>query len=421
LPRCRNIVNCLIGSATGHEPHPAWRFMSMPDGPLFFVHIPKTGGTSLTNLLQRRLAGRQVFTGPNHVLSEVHMRDLVAADLPVGALIHGHPEWGACRPFRGKARFITLLREPRQQLVSHFLHVLRDPAVPQHAAAKALGLTGYLRTYPYNIPFQTNALYLAITDPAEELRQAVRDPDYGSAFHLDRYFARQLQPVFAFLEEMRVVGTLEDKASFLAGLAELMGWETALELPHDNSAEAAQLGCMQDMLAELDVLESEPSLAPLFAIERACYAKARALSLRVARSERFKVHESATGEIVLGGNFVQAQPGFCWTGDGQVSRLEVKTGQASACQLRLRADILHGVTPTEVMLRADAGWLSLDIETDCDGGTVFSTRIDAAPGQTVELQLYLQWNRYPDGPPFYPAIRFTGFELTGFEPRMMPG
>jgi len=174
------------------------------------------------------------------------------------------------------------------------------------------------------------------------------------------------------------------------------------------------------MLAELDALETEPALAPLFAIERASYAKARALSVPAAPPERLTVYESAAGEILLGGNFVQAQPGFWWTGSGQVSRFEIKAGQASACRLRLRADILHGVNPAEVMLRAGEGWLSLAIETDREGGTVFSTWIDAAPGQTVDLQLYLQWNRYPDGPPFYPAIRFTGFALTGFEPRMTP-
>jgi hypothetical protein len=441
--------------------------MTSSAGPLFFVHVPKTGGSSLIRTLRGFAPAGQAYTLPGNLLSRAFAEQLAGAALPPSAVIHGHPDWGACSPFRGRARFVTVLREPHRQIVSHYLHAMRDPAMPQHAAAKGLGFKGFLRTYRYNIVFQTHRLYLSITDPVEENRRALADPDHGGAFHLERYFAAQLPQVFTFLEEMALAGTLEARDRFAAILADLAGWSHVPRLPRANAVQPQQRAEIAPLLEQVHELETEPELASLFAIERATYGRAGALLMEAER-RRFRsrmqagsgaahaVHCSPLGEIALGENFEPQEIAEVWgeqpsavprtwrTGGRQVSRIYIRLEGGRSCRLILRLDRLVAVTPSEVLLRQGDRWLQFDAgmgDGGMDGGgmddggmagdgmagdgmggagmggggtTILSAVLEASAGGGTafdEFALYVQWNRYPNEPPFHPWIQVTAFEL----------
>lgn len=127
----------------------------MPPGarPLFFVHVPKTAGTSFFGLLGARFA-------PARTLS-LHDMAPVAAEAALQRLdqydfVHGHVSFDMQRLFPARPFVVTMLREPLERALSAF-HYLRSDAVPGPAArhdwsragalAKRTNLAGFIRDH----------------------------------------------------------------------------------------------------------------------------------------------------------------------------------------------------------------------------------------------------------------------------------
>ena len=81
-----------------------------------FIHIPKTGGISIRNLLSQMLSGYRLF--PAHTLPEFKKREnelkLVDSDL-----YFGHVQYHFINKFLGnKVRYMTILRSPVDRVLS---------------------------------------------------------------------------------------------------------------------------------------------------------------------------------------------------------------------------------------------------------------------------------------------------------------
>jgi hypothetical protein len=229
--------------------------------PLFFHHIAKTGGTSLIEAL-RSITPARLTSSEHGNLSARFVEALVARGLVPGQFIYGHPAASAALPLRGRARIITLLREPRDQVISNYFWLRKDRRVPDHAAARRLGFREFLLAHPYFAIFQTASLHVGIEERpiarAEEL--------------VDR-----LPQILAYLDEMFLIGTANAGEQVFTQLAAEKGIEGLLKFPHRRKTRlsAARRVVLNEQFAEL---QCNPTLAVLFAAERTVFERAKSLS-----------------------------------------------------------------------------------------------------------------------------------------------
>jgi hypothetical protein len=102
--------------------------------PVIFVHIPKACGTTLIKLLYRWCSREEIYevgTKPR----ETQMTDLRGQ--PGVRLILGHATFGLHETLAEPARYITILREPIERVISHFHYASRTPEHHLHQQIRA--------------------------------------------------------------------------------------------------------------------------------------------------------------------------------------------------------------------------------------------------------------------------------------------
>ena len=106
----------------------------MSDPLVIFVHIPKTGGKSIRNMIKFRFGDLlQWDATDNGTSGENYMRVMM-----------GHFPYGRHDRFPGReVRYFTVLRDPIQRLWSHYWSVVKNPKHYQFIKAGMLGPVRY--------------------------------------------------------------------------------------------------------------------------------------------------------------------------------------------------------------------------------------------------------------------------------------
>jgi hypothetical protein len=237
--------------------------------PLFFHHISKTAGTSVTAAI-RSMTKRSSVVSKGGNLPLAFVQKIIAAGLRPDQFIHGHPAHGVSAVLRGKTRIITLLRDPVEQSISNYLFIRSHFTNPDHRAARRMDFAEFMRTHPYYAAFQAGSL-------AVGLRTEVAQGAAG--------LAECLPEICAFLDEMFLVGTVEGVEAFMHDLAHAMGWQSVPQLRHLRKSRASRRERTGLRMLRA-TLEDDPDLAPRFAIERAVYEHASAIAARRRKLER---------------------------------------------------------------------------------------------------------------------------------------
>ncbi len=122
---------------------------------VIFVHIQKTGGTTLRQILRRQYRSTCIVG-----LSLTHgalARELKNSDGDAKRVIQGHMVFGAHQFLDSDTRYLTMIRDPLDRVVSDYYYVLRTPTHDFHdpVATEDYSLEDYIRS---EITIYTNNL-----------------------------------------------------------------------------------------------------------------------------------------------------------------------------------------------------------------------------------------------------------------------
>jgi hypothetical protein len=260
--------------------------------PLYFCHIMKTAGTSLVEAMTA-VAGRRFC------LTQIFLDHFVAIPelvLSQASLVSGHLGMEVLEYLPPETVTVSVLRDPVERTLSHYAHVLADPAL----AVEVEGLTleefiSSPRWRPLAADFQARNLVQHIGlggawkawSPLERLRElgpatpAADDLPVQSLFHhagTGLEGAALLSGATRVMDGMELVGLTEDLDSFWFSLARLWGLSDPPAVPRSNARAHDRAGQLPASLRR-HIEEANP-------VDLALYEVARARAPRPVRALR---------------------------------------------------------------------------------------------------------------------------------------
>ena len=168
---------------------------------LVSLHIPKTGGTTFTEILRANFRKVLAVSGPQGLRDFLQMSPAERASYPAAA---GHMPFGIDRFLAVPCEYIVFLREPVDHTISSYYYVLRTPGNPQHERASTMSLREYAESDLWPISDNLQTRWLADFDWAEVL-----SPDGGTTPPPPRALEEHLRQAKANLDRCAFVGLFD--------------------------------------------------------------------------------------------------------------------------------------------------------------------------------------------------------------------
>jgi hypothetical protein len=309
--------------------------------PVFFMHIPKTAGTSMRLFLEAQYTDHDICLDEGWYT--VRSLDQLAGKL----LIRGHFQYNLRQSLPPETRLLTVLRDPVARTLSSLKHLQRDSTfAPEHSLTIGRTLGQIIRLPEIMIPQRNiHAAYLCASTPPSKVLELLRERPQAAATANDP--AAALDLACARLHEIDFLATVEELPLDIQNISDQMNYHPAAFFPFANEAPGSKRSEPELTAEELDILRAYND------IDLKIYEYAQ----KLVRHRRFeaamrKLVQAGTYQI-MAGNFEidigNAMPGsgwhlperegksvWRWTGPGDYFSLELPLRSTCAYEVSVR-------------------------------------------------------------------------------------
>ena len=193
-----------------------------PAETLIFLHIPKTAGTTLHQIIDRHYSIERIYWVHATQVAEsiTAFKNLPEEQRGRYQLIKGHMGFGLHKFVPHPCRYFTLLRDPVKRIISHYYHVLRTPNhyLHQVVTEKNMDLKAFVSS-GISLELdngQTRMLAASLGDEEDKIEFGCASTELleTAKQHLQEYFS--------------VVGVMEEFDKTLLLLKKKLGWSNIL-------------------------------------------------------------------------------------------------------------------------------------------------------------------------------------------------
>lgn len=107
------------------------------------LHIPKTGGTTLRDIIQRQYRSEKILMIPKLEESENILKEVSTSQINQLKLIQGHLKYGLHNHFHRRAKYFAIIRDPINRVLSTYYYVLSQKNNPQNLSTSNNQMTIY--------------------------------------------------------------------------------------------------------------------------------------------------------------------------------------------------------------------------------------------------------------------------------------
>lgn len=211
--------------------------------PLIFLHISKTGGTTLNRIVEKQFKQKDIYhiRSIDRSFEKGILKFINFEDKDKIKLLNGHQGYGLHKYFEADSIYFTMLRNPVSRIISNYFHIRRDPPHRFYSEAIKYNLHEFIknRISPIENENDMTRRLSGMEDPAK-----VAD-GIGEIVTMEHYDAaiKNIEQKFIF------VGLTEFFDQSLLLLKKKLGWKNifyvkqnvGLNKPKQNSIEPVTL------------------------------------------------------------------------------------------------------------------------------------------------------------------------------------